>query len=130
MPRPEILSYYSGERNFRDDAAIGGHVLISRGPTKPENALVYALVPAGLEDEFPLTGSEETLLGRPVLPATRAEDRQGDAADDSSCDPMHRIPPDPTMAGRLRSRRHQGTPPASALTCESAPGGSPRRTCS
>lgn len=70
MPQPEILSYYSGPQSVTD-GGIQGHVFIARGGTKPGDALVYALVPPGLEDDFPLTGAEETLLGRPILGVTK-----------------------------------------------------------
>lgn len=69
MQAPTVLSYYSAGHSAKE-GAIQGHVKISRGRTKPENALVYALVPAGKESEFDLTGSEDTLLGRPILGAT------------------------------------------------------------
>jgi hypothetical protein len=69
MPAPIVLSYYSSEHSAIE-GAMHGHVMISRGRTKPENVLVYALVPAGREDEFALTGAEEIILGRPVLGVT------------------------------------------------------------
>ena len=69
MPAPTVLSYYSAAHSARE-GAMHGRLQISRGRTKPENALVYALVPAGKESEFDLTGAEETILGRPVLGAT------------------------------------------------------------
>ena len=69
MPAPVILSYYSAEYSALD-GGMQGHVMISRGRTKPENVLVYALVPAGNEGDFPLTGAEETLAGRPILGVT------------------------------------------------------------
>jgi hypothetical protein len=69
MPAPKVLSYYSASQNVKE-GAMHGHVKISRGRTTPENVLVYALVPAGRESEFALTGSEDTILGRPILGAT------------------------------------------------------------
>ena len=69
MPAPAVLSYYSAGHSAKE-GAMHGHVQISRGRTKPENVLVYALVPPGLESDFSLTGSEDTILGRPILGAT------------------------------------------------------------
>jgi hypothetical protein len=69
MPAPKVLSYYS-DVHSATEGAMHGHVRISRGRTQPDNVLVYALVPAGRESEFNLTGSEDTILGRPVLGVT------------------------------------------------------------
>jgi len=70
MPTPIVLSYYSSEHSPKE-GGMHGHLMISRGRTKPEHVLVYALVPAGREDDFALTGAEETMLGRPILGVTR-----------------------------------------------------------
>jgi hypothetical protein len=71
MPGPDIVTYYSAQRTAFE-GSMQGNVRISRGNTEPEDVLVYALVPPGLEEDFPLTGSEETILGRPVLGVTRS----------------------------------------------------------
>jgi hypothetical protein len=70
MPAPVILSYYSEEYS-PVEAAIQGRVFISRGRTEPVDVLVYALVPLNREDDFPLTGAEETIMGRPVVGVTK-----------------------------------------------------------
>lgn len=69
MPAPRILSYYSGEATARNPA-IQGHMYISRGGTSATGALVYALVPPGVEDDYVLSGNEDRFLGRPVIGVT------------------------------------------------------------
>jgi hypothetical protein len=71
MIAPEILTWFSGKKSAFD-GAIQGHVFIPRGDTRANGAMVYALVPPGLEHKFPLHGGEETILGMPIVGATRA----------------------------------------------------------
>jgi len=71
MTEPEILSYYS-RNHSAFEGAMQGNVMISRGDGRPHGVLVYALVPPGLEDDFPLHGGEATILGRPIVGATKA----------------------------------------------------------
>lgn len=71
MDQPEILSYYSRNKSAFE-GAIQGSVSIARGDERARGALVYALVPPGLEGDFPLHGEEDTFLGRPVLGVTKA----------------------------------------------------------
>ncbi|RKZ14973.1 hypothetical protein DRQ53_10240 [bacterium] len=69
MPEPRVLSYFSGDQSVRNPA-IRGHVSISRGSTSPSGALVYALVPPGVEERYTLSGTEERFLGLLVLGCT------------------------------------------------------------
>ncbi len=70
MPEPRILSYYS-QGHEATEGAMHGHVFIGKRNTEPRNVLIYGVVPPGDEDEFALTGEEETILGRPVLGVTK-----------------------------------------------------------
>lgn len=70
LPEPVLIRYYSAALPGLT-AGIQGHVFISRGITRPENALVYALVPLGRDAEFDLSGAEDEIFGRPVLSVAR-----------------------------------------------------------
>lgn len=69
MNEPEILSYYSRQHSAFE-GAMQGSVMMSRGDGRAAGALVYALVPPGLEGDFALHGGEATFLGRPIVGAT------------------------------------------------------------
>lgn len=69
MSEPRILSYYS-QNQSAFEGAIQGRIKIARGDGRARNALVYALVPPGIEGDFPLHGGEDTLLGLPVVGVT------------------------------------------------------------
>jgi hypothetical protein len=69
MIEPQIVSYYSRNQSAFE-GSIQGRLKIARGDGRARNALVYALVPPGVEGDFPLHGGEDTLLGRPVVGAT------------------------------------------------------------
>jgi hypothetical protein len=70
MTEPQVLSYYSRNQSAFE-GAIQGRIKIALGDGRARNTLVYALVPPGIEGDFPLHGGEDTLLGRPVVGATK-----------------------------------------------------------
>ena len=71
MNEPGILSYYSRNQSAFE-GAIQGRLKIARGDGRARNALVYALVPPGVEGDFPLHGGEDTILGRPAVGVTNS----------------------------------------------------------
>jgi hypothetical protein len=73
MNEPEVVSYYSRNKSVFH-GAIQGRVFMSRASTgnRAIGAVVYALVPPGLEGDFDLHGGEDTILGQPIVGATKA----------------------------------------------------------
>ena len=65
MTEPRILSYYSRNQSAFE-GGIQGHLRIALGDGRARNALVYALVPPGVEGDFPLHGGEETTEEEPA----------------------------------------------------------------